>query len=202
MPTCFLSQALTNAMALVLADEPCPEAALTAQILRSGGPDALSVTFPAPAWEGMIRDALEASDHPASSILLAAADHIPWGINPVAKSSVEGVYVVSTLLGPDGPVFCPDLRMGLLYQRPGSYYPLHSHLADETYTVIAGEALWTAGTDARIRRPGDMIHHPSLMPHAFRAGERGLLAVWRWSGDVGAESYKMLDDPACGNEAA
>jgi len=34
------------------------------------------------------------------------------------------------------------------------------------------------------------------MPHAFRAGPDGFLALWRWSGDVNTHSYTFLDDPA------
>ncbi|MEZ5868756.1 MAG: dimethylsulfonioproprionate lyase family protein [Defluviimonas denitrificans] len=43
-------------------------------------------------------------------------------------------------MGPDGPIPAPDLRLGLLFQRPDSYYPLHNHDADETYVILAGEA--------------------------------------------------------------
>ena len=64
--------------------------------------------------------------------------------------------------------------------------------------ILAGGAEWWAGDDKRWRGPGEMIHHPSLMPHAFRAGSQGLLAAWRWSGDVNFQSYKMLPDPEAG----
>jgi hypothetical protein len=33
------------------------------------------------------------------------------------------------------------------------------------------------------------------MPHAMRAGPEGFLAMWRWSGDIGFDSYRMLPDP-------
>jgi mannose-6-phosphate isomerase-like protein (cupin superfamily) len=78
--------------------------------------------------------------------------------------------------------------------RPESYYPLHLHDADETYAIIAGQALWTAGDDTRMRGAGDMIHHPSLMPHAFRTGPEGFLAIWRWSGDINTHSYAFIED--------
>ncbi|MGB5560546.1 MAG: hypothetical protein WBN04_21345 [Paracoccaceae bacterium] len=41
-----------------------------------------------------------------------------------------------------------------------------------------------------------MIHHPSLMPHAFRTGSEGFLAIWRWSGDINTHSYAFVEDPA------
>ena len=40
-----------------------------------------------------------------------------------------------------------------------------------------------------------MIHHPSMLAHAFRTGRQGVLAMWRWSGDVSTQNYRMLDDP-------
>ena len=165
------------------------------------------VTTPAPeaflpqepcVLDAMMRDLLATSDHPAARAILAAQALIPWGTNPVAdrmSDEAAAICAVTTLMGPDGPIPAPDLRLGLFYQRPDSYYALHSHDADETYVILAGRAFWTAGEDRRIRRPGDYIHHPSLMPHAFRTGPEGVLALWRWSGDVNTHSYAFLPDP-------
>jgi len=101
---------------------------------------------------------------------------------------------VATLMGPDGPIPAPDVRLGLVYMRPDSYYPLQLHDADETYVIVTGQALWTAGEDVRMRRAGELIHHPSLMPHAFRTGPEGFLAIWRWSGDINTHSYAFIED--------
>ena len=142
---------------------------------------------------------LAASRHPAARAVLAAQCLVPWGTNPVAgqmKDDATAICAVAELLGPDAPVPAPDLRVGLLYQRPDSYYPLHNHDADETYAILAGSALWTAGGDVRQRGAGELIHHPSLMPHAFRTGPEGMVALYRWSGDINAHSYAFLDDPA------
>ncbi|OZA08947.1 MAG: hypothetical protein B7Y02_12190, partial [Rhodobacterales bacterium 17-64-5] len=58
-----------------------------------------------------------------------------------------------------------------------------------------GLARWQAG-DARLTlHPGDAIHHPPERPHAMHAGPDGFVAIWRWSGDIGFESYRMLPDP-------
>ena len=88
------------------------------------------------------------------------------------------------------------MRLGLVYMQPEGYYPLHLHDADETYAIIAGRTLWTAGDDIRMRGAGEMIHHPSLMPHAFRTGFEGFLAIWHWSGDINTHSYAFVEDQA------
>ena len=109
---------------------------------------------------------------------------------------------VATLMGPDGPILAPDVRLGLVYMRPESYYPMHLHDADETYVIIAGQAFWIAGDDIRMRGAGDMIHHPSQMPHAFKTGPEGFLAIWRWSGDINTESYAFVEDQVVDLQAA
>ena len=39
----------------------------------------------------------------------------------------------------------------LAYMRPNSYCPLHFHDADESYLIVAGQALWNAGDAVRMR---------------------------------------------------
>jgi mannose-6-phosphate isomerase-like protein (cupin superfamily) len=144
-----------------------------------------------------IHTVLAGSEHPVARAALKAHHLLPWGSNPVEGSTEEDIAAmisVLTLMGPEGPIPAPDVRLGLVYMRPESYYPLHLHDADETYAIIAGQALWTAGDDTRMRGAGDMIHHPSLMPHAFRTGSEGFLAIWRWSGDINTHSYAFIED--------
>ncbi len=148
-------------------------------------------------FDAGIRAVLADSNHPTARSVLAAQNLLPWGSNPVegnTEKRIAAMISVSTLMGPEGPIPAPDVRLGLVYMRPESYYPLHLHDADETYVIIAGRALWTAGDDTRMRGVGDMIHHPSLMPHAFRTGCEGFVALWRWSGDINTHSYAFIDD--------
>ena len=151
----------------------------------------------------MDREILALSRHPkamaASALLAPAQAFLPWGRNPVAHlqpGAFTAMKTAATLLGPDGPIFATDLRFGLYYQRPETYYALHDHQAAETYTILAGSAFWTAGQDQRWRHAGEMIHHPPRMPHAFRTGQDGVLAIWRWSGDIRPETYRLLPDPS------
>lgn len=190
--------ALLDALADVYRSEGRTEADLTAHaLLTTPAPEAF-VPQPPCALDAMMRALLATSRHPAAAPILAAQGLIPWGTNPVAdrmSESAAAICAVTTLMGPEGPIPAPYLRLGLFYQRPDCYYPLHNHDADETYVILAGQAFWTAGDDRRMRGPGDVIHHPSRMQHAFRTGSEGVLALWRWSGDVNTHSYAFGDDP-------
>ncbi|MCV2863194.1 dimethylsulfonioproprionate lyase family protein [Albidovulum sediminicola] len=191
--------ALLRALADVYLAEGREAADRTAQALTTTPAPAAFLPQDPCALDAMMRDLLASSAHPAAAAILAAQSLIPWGTNPVADRMSEtaaAICAVTTLMGPEGPIPAPDLRLGLFYQRPDTYYALHNHDADETYVILAGSALWTAGDDIRVRGPGDYIHHPSLMPHAFRTGKEGVLALWRWSGDVNTHSYAFLPDAA------
>lgn len=179
--------------------EPRPEAEATAQALTATQiATPLRSGLPGP-HDAAIR-ALLAGKGPLAEATLALFDRLPWGTNPVDAQvgPYAAIFAVAELLGPDGPIPAPDLRMGFFYQAPGTYYPLHNHDADETYVILAGSAVWTAGDDTRLRGAGEVIHHPSRLPHAFAAGPEGLLAVWRWSGDINTHSYGFTEDPALG----
>jgi len=188
-----------DALRTTLADhyrtEARPEAARTAASFLAG--TLAAEPRPPCALDALIRGTSASSTLPAARAVLAAQELIPWGTNPVADrtGSIADIIAVATLMSPEGPILSADYRLGLFYQRPDSYYPLHNHDADETYVILAGCADWTAGEDRRPRAAGDMIHHPSRMPHAFRTGPEGLLALWRWSGDISTHSYAILPDP-------
>ena len=190
---------LLQALADLIRAEPRPEAAATAQALVATQiPAPFLPSVPGP-HDGAIR-ALLTGAGPLAGAVLAMMDRLPWGSNPVDAQvgPYATIFAVAELLGPEAPIPAPDLRMGLFYQAPGTYYPLHLHDADETYTILAGSAVWTAGDDTRLRGAGDTVHHPSRMPHAFAAGPEGLFAVWRWSGDINTHSYSFIADPAVG----
>lgn len=188
---------MLRAIAEVYEAEADPQGAHTAKtLLLTPSPVAFDPVLPC-LFDASIRAVLADSTHPAARSVLTAQNFLSWGSNPVEGSTEENIAAmisVLTLMGPEGPIPAPDVRLGLVYMRPESYYPLHLHDADETYAIIAGQALWTAGDDTRMRGAGDMIHHPSLMPHAFRTGSEGFLAIWRWSGDINTHSYAFIED--------
>lgn len=193
-----LFYSMLNSLSAVYQAEPDPQGPHTAQTLMvTPSPVAFDPVVPCLLDAG-IRAVLATSDHPAARAVLEVQDRMPWGSNPVqdqTEDTIAAMISVATLMGPEGPIPAPDVRLGLAYMRPNSYYPLHLHDADETYVIIAGQALWTAGDDVRMRGAGEMIHHPSLMPHAFRTGAEGFLALWRWSGDINTHSYAFIEDP-------
>lgn len=190
-------QNMLQAIAAVYVGELDPEGPRAAQVLVRATESMAFATFQPCRFDAPIRALLAGCDHPAAGPILRAQALLPWGSNPVegnTEDHIAAMISVATLLGPEGPIVAPDIRLGLVYMQPFSYYPLHLHDADETYAIIAGQALWTAGNDIRPRGSGDMIHHPSLMPHAFRTGPEGFLALWRWSGDVNTYSYRFIED--------
>lgn len=191
--------AMLAALADIYAAEADPQGPHTAQtLLTTPSPVAFEPQQPC-LFDPAIRSLLAASDHPAAGAILDVQEMLPWGSNPVEDNTeghIAAMISVATLMGPEGPIPAPDVRLGLVYMQPDRYYPLHIHDADETYVIIAGQALWTAGQDVRTRGPGDMVHHPSLMPHAFRTGAEGFLALWRWSGDINLHSYAFVEDAA------
>jgi mannose-6-phosphate isomerase-like protein (cupin superfamily) len=198
-----LLQAMLEAISWVYEAEADPQGPYTAQTLRvSPSPTRFEQVPPCLLDEG-ICTVLAGSEHPVARAALKAHHLLPWGSNPVegqTEQTIAEMISVATLMGPDGPA--PDLRLGLVYMRPESYYPLHLHDADETYVIIAGQALWIVGDDIRMRGAGDMIHHPSQMPHAFKTGPEGFLAIWRWSGDINTESYAFVEDQVADLQSA
>ncbi len=168
-------------------------AALTADALMAAS-DPGRLTNDAPAHDAAIRRLLAGSPLAVARAALAVQDRLPWGHNPVSSriaAEDDALFSVVDLLGPDAPIRCDSLRAGLYYQRPGTRYGLHSHAAVETYVIIAGRALWTAGETRRRLGPGAMVHHSTYLPHACRTGPEGVVALWRWSGDIGIDSYRV-----------
>lgn len=186
------------ALADLTATEPRPEAQATAQALRAAA-DTDFPPQPPSLLDAEIRAAARlAAAHPLAALLPEAQAFLPWQASPAAArqpAALAATKAVVTLLAPEGPIHAPDLRFGLFYQAPGIYYPLHAHEAAETYTLIAGQAEWQAGARRFSLSPGQASHHPPRLPHAMRAGPDGFLAIWRWSGDISFDSYRMLPDP-------
>jgi mannose-6-phosphate isomerase-like protein (cupin superfamily) len=190
--------ALLLAVAGLTGSEPRPEAQATAAALRAAaGTDfpPQSATALAP---GIQRASALASAHPVARLIRDAQPLLPWSDSPAASlqpTALRAIKSIVTLIGPDAPIPCPDLLFGFFYQEPDSYYPLHAHEAAETYTLLAGAAHWQAGDRRLTLTSGEAIHHPPNLPHAMRAGPDGFLAMWRWSGDISFDTYRMLPDP-------
>ena len=193
----MLLSPLLHALADLTALEPRPEALATAEALRA----ATGIDFPDQPPTSLSPGILHTASlpgHKAARLVLDAHPWLPWQDSPAASlqpTPLRAIKSIVTLLGPDAPIASDSLLFGLFYQAPGTYYPLHAHNAAETYTILSGTALWQAGDRRMTVGPEDAIHHPPNLPHAMRAGPEGFLAMWRWSGDIGFDSYRMLPDP-------
>jgi mannose-6-phosphate isomerase-like protein (cupin superfamily) len=94
-------------------------------------------------------------------------------------------YAYTTLIGPDAPLPCRELYMGISLQGPDIYYPPHAHRAVETYAVIGGTGDWKRGLEPWTSRPpGDLILHPSGVRHAMQSNAEPLLALGFWTTEL------------------
>jgi mannose-6-phosphate isomerase-like protein (cupin superfamily) len=119
--------------------------------------------------------------------LAAVREGLPWTYHYAPRSGEEDLadrIGFAELIGPDGPMGAPEVRVGLTLMAPHTVYPMHAHPAVELYWVIAGAARWTTPHADRIVPPDQFVLHRSGEPHAMRTFEEPLLALWGWSGDV------------------
>ncbi len=87
------------------------------------------------------------------------------------------------LFGERGHYASDRLACGVLLLGPQTHYPDHHHEAEEIYIPLTPGALWSKGGAAfEARAAGDLIHHPSMMPHAMRTVADPLLALYLWRG--------------------
>ena len=140
---------------------------------------------------------LKMSKHSLAKEIIEAEKWLQWRKTTIPASliaeEVSNLFYVCPIIGIDTLTASDKFRLGLLYQKPNSYYPLHNHNAVETYAVIGGALDWTDGKENKKLTVGDIIHHPSLLPHAFKTNQSGFLGLWHWSGDISPESYKVLE---------
>jgi quercetin dioxygenase-like cupin family protein len=71
----------------------------------------------------------------------------------------------------------PDLSVGLYVLGPGATDGQQPHTEDEVYVVLAGRSRFTAGTETREVRPGDVIFVAAEVPHRFHDIEEELRIV-------------------------
>ena len=145
-----------------------------------------------------IRDLLESSQHKLAKEIINYQKVLVWRKTTFIPSSkipkeISNLFYVCPIMGLDCFIPSKKFRLGFLYQIPFSYYPLHNHNAVESYAVIAGDLNWSDGKNERVLSAGDIIHHPKLLPHAFKTHSLGFLGLWHWSGDVSPESYQVLE---------
>ena len=143
---------------------------------------------------GMAEAALAHRPHRCADIVAAALPLIRWFHVTDSMQSigteVGSKMLVTELLGPNGMVHHDAVRVGLFVQCPHLDYPTRTHGAEETYIILGGEAYWgTHDRDPVRRAAGDVVFHPSDIPHRSRTFDKPTIAAWRWSGDIRYEAY-------------
>ncbi|WP_136657821.1 dimethylsulfonioproprionate lyase family protein [Nitratireductor sp. XY-223] len=143
---------------------------------------------------GMAERALERDPHPDAPIVAAALPLIRWFHVSDSLGSIGaemgGRMMVCELLGPNGMIFNDRVRVGLFVQCPHLDYVTRSHSAEETYIILGGEAFWSSGgAEPELKTAGDIVFHPSGIPHYSVTREQPTIAAWRWSGDISYEAY-------------
>jgi hypothetical protein len=102
---------------------------------------------------------------------------------PPSPTFLEG-YGYAVIAGPDGMVPA-GIALGVLLLMPGLLYPSHAHPAEEVYLVLdPASAWWREGEDWRKGLGGALVHHPSMVAHAMKAGATPLCAIYIWRGDL------------------
>ncbi len=121
------------------------------------------------------------------------APRLSWTQNPNYRRSPPTPdfldnYGYAVLAGPaDGPPALARhdrLAFGVLLLGPHTHYPLHHHPAAEVYIPLNSAEWWRGDGPWREQRPGAVIHHPPDLPHATRAGDAPLLALYLWHGEL------------------
>jgi hypothetical protein len=154
-----------------------------------------SLAEPAPARIPVCRlwdDALRTARGPLVAPLETLGGWLSWTQNPNYRRQPPDPtfldnYGYAVIAGPpDGaPALVSDahVALGVLLLGPRTHYPLHAHPAVEVYVTLTPDGEWWREDGPWRREPASAaIHHASGVPHATRAGEAPLLAVYVWRG--------------------
>jgi hypothetical protein len=138
--------------------------------------------------------ALKIDSHPQADIIGNALPYVVWfapdqfiqNLSATKGASMRAIE----LIGPGGMINSGALRVGLYVQLPSFDYATRQHQAEETYITLGGESWWGAhNQEPSKRRTGEIIFHPSMIPHQNLTHEQPLIAAWRWSGNISMDEY-------------
>ena len=194
---CF--EALLLEMADLFESDGCEAGGETADAFRQAAGEVTAIPATPYKYDYLVSDALKNATHPCAVAARGCQQFLQWEaagsiLDKHVPTDVSDAFTSNYLMGPGCLIEHSSLRAGLFIQNPKSYYPLHNHDAVETYIMIEGVGYWTRGDTTARHSVGDVIHHPSRMLHAFRTLEKPLVALWRWSGDIDADTYRLHPD--------
>lgn len=143
---------------------------------------------------GLAETALQIDPLPEARVIYDALPFIQW-FDPgecIAnlKADRAAKMLACELLGPDGMMKHPDIRVGLYVQEPDFDYASHAHAAQETYIALGGVGYWGVNYEKPNRRiTGDVMYHPTMITHQNLTKADPMIATWRWSGDISFDNY-------------
>jgi hypothetical protein len=135
-----------------------------------------------------------AAAHPLATQLAPLAQDLNWSGGSEFKmpSGFQGRFAYCEIAGPNGMIRAEGFRFGAYLQFPDTWYPVHSHAAEELYFILSGTAQWTRDSiDDQPEPPGTLIRHTAHEGHATRTLTEPLLALWAWHGDIDLGSYRV-----------
>ncbi len=113
------------------------------------------------------------------------ADRLTWryGYDRMPKG-LQRKYAYTDLLGPNGPVMCESLVIGLVLFAPRTTYPQHSHPGiTESYFCLSGSV---SENQVGVYVPGSMILNLPGHEHVITTPDREpVLLAYAWIGDPG-----------------
>jgi len=171
-----------------------PEAVAAADLLRACPPPRVSPPRSHPPAVEDLADALAAlAPGPLTDVLHACAAELPWTDAAFAMpGKLAGRYAYVDIAGPEGLSLSHLCAFGLYLQMRETFYPAHSHAAEELYLVLSGTAVWQQDDGAfAAKAPGTLIHHRPWERHAMETAAEPLLAMWLWTGDLDESTYRI-----------
>jgi dimethylpropiothetin dethiomethylase len=143
-----------------------------------------------------IQKALTINPLPVSEKIAKVMPLIDWHSSGMVdgriRPEISQHMATAELVGPDGMVYCEHMRIGLFAQSANVNYVTRQHAAEETFIMLGGSAYWQSeDNQPELHKTGDMIHHPSNVPHVSVTKDEPFIAAWRWAGDIGYDQYTL-----------
>ena len=82
-------------------------------------------------------------------------------------------------------------------------YGPRSHAAEETFYILSGKAIWwNEDNGHRSLGRGEYVFHRFNVEHTSTTKESHVMAIWRWSGDVGYDQSKLHSEASDQSDAS
>jgi len=142
------------------------------------------------------KTALSINPLPISKKIVKVMPLIDWHnsgmVDGRIRPEISKHMATAELVGPDGMIYSEHLRVGLFVQSANLNYVTRKHAAEETFIMLGGSAYWQVEDEPpALCKTGDMIFHPSNIPHVSITKDEPFIAAWRWTGDIRFDQYTL-----------